>query len=127
MVKAYEAYGKELILDLHGCDVSRFNRVDLSIFFEELCYHISMEASDLHFWDDKDTPEDEKEMEPHLVGTSAVQFIRTSNITIHALDLMKRVYLNIFSCKDFDARVAANYSAEYFGGRIVGFTEIDRQ
>ncbi len=43
----------------------------------------------------------------------------TSNVTIHTLDLLKAVYLNIFSCKDFDPKVAAAFSRKFFKGKIV--------
>jgi S-adenosylmethionine/arginine decarboxylase-like enzyme len=119
-------YGKELILDLHGCDPAKFNRGDLTRFFAELCALIDMQAEDLHFWDDQDTPENEKETEPHLVGTSAVQFIRTSNVTVHALDLLRRVYLNVFSCKDFDAGAVYSFCLEFFGGHVANRKEVDR-
>lgn len=119
-------YGKELILDLHGCDVSKFTREEIERYFIELCDLIDMERADLHFWDDLDTPEDEKQTEPHLVGTSAIQFIMTSNVTIHTLDLMERVYLNIFSCKEFSDADAKKFSLGFFGGEIVNTATIDR-
>lgn len=119
-------YGKELILDMHDCDPDSFNRIQIKEFFDVLCKRIGMEPCDFHWWDDLETPEDEKETEPHLVGTSAIQFIKTSNIVIHTLDLMKRVYLNIFSCKDFDAEVIKNTALEYFGGEIVHDHLIER-
>ena len=51
----------------------------------------------------------------------------TSNITIHTLDLMGNVYLNIFSCKDFDAKKAADFSRKFFEGRVAGATTIVRK
>ena len=108
-------YGKELILDLHNCDPSTFTRKSIRKFFKELCKLIDMEREKVVWWDDLYVAKAEKETEPHLVGTSAVQFIRTSNITIHTLDIMKRVYLNIFSCKDFNAEKAADFCIVYFG------------
>ena len=85
-----------------------------------------MEREKLYWWDDLHTPEDEKETEPHLVGTSAVQFIKTSNITIHSLDLLQKVFLNVFSCKDFDENVVVNFSATWFEGRVVKQTVVER-
>jgi S-adenosylmethionine/arginine decarboxylase-like enzyme len=119
-------YGKELIIDLHGCNIKRFNRADLQIFFTDLCDRIDMQAEDLHFWDDLETPEEEKQTEPHLVGTSAIQFIKTSNITIHTLDMLARVYLNIFSCKDFDADIVREFCLSFFSGRIMNSVEVRR-
>lgn len=121
------SYGKELILDLHNCDVETFTRRSIGHFFVELCDLIDMEACDLHFWDDLDTPEDEKQMSPHTTGISAVQFILTSNITIHTLELLKNAYINIFSCKDFDSNVAANFSEEWFKGKIVNQIMVERK
>lgn len=113
------AYGKELVLDLHRCNSRLFTRDIIRRFFHKLCDLIEMEREDLHFWDDLETLPEERETEPHLVGTSAIQFIRTSNITIHTLDMMERVYLNVFSCKDFDEDVVAEFCEEYFGGEIM--------
>lgn len=85
-----------------------------------------MEACKLTWWDDYRVPLEERETEPHLKGTSAVQFIKTSNITIHTLDILKAVYLNIFSCKDFNENVVKRFSAGYFKGKIVNFKVIKR-
>ena len=119
-------YGKELILDLHDCEVSAFNHKDIESFMDDLCKAIGMTQCALHFWDDLDTPENEKQTSPHTVGTSAVQFILTSNVTIHTLNLLEAVYLNIFSCKDFDADAAVAVALDWFGGAIVTKVEIDR-
>ena len=119
-------YGKELILDLHHCATSTFTRLSIRQYFEKLCEMIDMERGKLTWWDDLYTPEGEKETEPHLVGTSAVQFIKTSNITIHTLDLIQRVYLNVFSCKDFDEEVVARTTATWFDGDIVNKKVIQR-
>lgn len=121
------SYGKELILDLHGCNVDLFNREDIGRYFEGLCDLIGMEPCERHFWDDLHTPAAEKETETHLVGTSAVQFIKTSNITIHTLDLLKQVYVNIFSCKHFDEHDALRYTNHFFGGKIIDYTIIERR
>lgn len=110
-----EWYGEELILDLHGCDIARFTRREIKQFCEELCDLIDMERCDLHFWDDVDVPEEEQQTHPKTKGTSAVQFILTSTIVIHTLDLTRAVYVNIFSCKEFDTDEAAKFTAKWFG------------
>ncbi len=108
-------YGYELILDLHGCDASKFNRESLENYFEKLCKAIDMKRCDLHFWDYEGIPVEERPKEAHLLGTSAVQFITTSNIVIHTLDLLEAVYVNIFSCKEFDEKIAEKITREWFG------------
>ena len=120
-------YGKELILDLHYCDAKKFNRKELTKFFKQLCKLIDMQRSALFWWDDYGLPPEKHQTEPHLKGTSAVQFIMTSNITIHTLDLLSRVYLNIFSCKDFESKKAAEFSRRFFKGKIVNIITIDRK
>lgn len=119
-------YGKELILDLHHCEPSRFTRKIIRGYFIRICELIDMERGNLFWWDDLNSPEAEKETEPHLVGTSAVQFIKTSNITIHTLDILHRVYLNIFSCKDFDEYAVERTTATWFDGDIVNRKVIRR-
>ncbi len=108
-------YGIELILDLHECDTSRFNRSAIEEFFTELCVRIDMDRCDLHFWDDVGVPDAEQQTNPKTKGTSAVQFILTSTIVIHTLDLMRAAYVNIFSCKEFDTDEAAEFTAKWFG------------
>ena len=107
-------YGLELILDLHGCDSSRFTRSSLKDFFREICELIDMEPCELHFWDDVGVPLEEQQTDPKTKGTSAVQFILTSTIVVHTLDLMQTVYVNIFSCKAFDTDEAARFTANWF-------------
>ena len=73
-----------------------------------------MERCELYFWDDEGLPPEECQTEPHLKGTSAIQFIMTSNVTIHTLDILKRVYLNIFSCKDFEPNEVEFWAMNWF-------------
>ena len=110
-----EKYGVELILDLHGCDSSTFTRESITGYFECLCKLINMQREALHFWDDIGVPEDEKQTSPHTQGTSAVQFILTSSIIIHTLDQLSAVYVNMFSCKEFDPKLAERFTVEWFG------------
>lgn len=119
-------YGKELILDLHNCDNRTFTRDSIAEYFKELCRVIDMQACEMHFWDDLDVPEDKKQTLPHTVGTSAIQFILTSNITIHTLDLLGAVYVNIFSCKDFNDHIAKMFTQNWFKGEIVNSLVIKR-
>ncbi len=120
-------YGKELIHDLHNCDPATFTRKHIRNYFKKLCSLIDMERADLHLWYDLHNPEEEKETEPHLKGTTAIQFIKTSNITIHTLDLLKSVYLNIFSCKDFDPEIVKQFTEEWFKGKIVNNHVVERK
>jgi len=115
MEESKKPYGYELIMDLHGCGVSTFNRASLDGYFEKLCKAIDMKKCERYFWDDVGLPEEEKQTSPHTKGSSAVQFILTSSIVIHTLELLGAVYINIFSCKEFDEKVAETITKDWFG------------
>ena len=120
-------YGQELILDLHGCDIRLFNREDLTVFFGALCNLIDMKPEALHFWDDTGLPPEKRQTQPHTKGTSAVQFILTSNITLHALDMLGKVFINIFSCKSFNYHDATAFCKEFFHAKVVSCTVVVRK
>ena len=109
-----DAYGKELILDMRDCDVSMFKRKHFKRYFTELGALIDVKCADMYFWDDFRVPLEERQTDPRLKGTSAVQFILTSNITVHALDILKTMYVNIFSCDDFDVQEATAFTVSFF-------------
>lgn len=119
-------YGKELIVDLKGCDISRFNRKDIEVYFIQLCDLIDMQREALHFWDDEGVPEEERRTEDHVVGITAVQFIITSSITIHTLSKLGEAYVNIFSCKDYDSNKALGFTRRYFGAKEFSGTVLRR-
>lgn len=118
-------YGYELILDLHNCDLSRFEgsffgfrfimmRHFLRSYCKVLCKSIHMEACKLTFWNDRYTLPWRRETNPKTKGTSAVQFIITSNITIHYLSKLNAAYINVFSCKSFDPAIVEHITKLWF-------------
>ncbi|MHA1941967.1 MAG: S-adenosylmethionine decarboxylase family protein [Candidatus Hodarchaeales archaeon] len=119
-------FGKELIIDLHNCENIPCNRKFLKRYCKKLCRLIDMKREDLHFWDYEGDKEGYKKAEDHLKGISLIQFIKTSNITIHTVDVPKNVYLNIFSCKDFDSTKTLKFSANFFKGEIVSSNDLKR-
>ena len=48
------------------------------------------------------------------VGISAVQLIQTSAITIHTNDEARDMYLDVFSCKDFNAEDVLSAVKDWF-------------
>jgi S-adenosylmethionine/arginine decarboxylase-like enzyme len=101
-------YGLELLLDLKGCDPERMGRERIEEYFVLICEQIDMKRHGAPlFWEDFSGT-------PHLHGTSAIQFIETSNIVCHALPLLKAVYINIFSCKAFSAETATEISKAFW-------------
>lgn len=122
----HQSYGFELILDLHDCDSGKFTRDSLDNYFTKLCTLIDMEKCEVHFWDDVGVSPEEQQTLPHTKGTSAVCFILTSTIVVHTLDLLRTVYVNIFSCKAFDPDVAQKFTEEWFAGTSRRTTFIER-
>ena len=112
-------YGPELILDLHGCDVSIFNRKSLRDFCRALCLEIDMEAVKFVSWDDDGLVPEDCQTEPHTKGFSAVQFILTSSIVVHTLEMTASAYINIFSCKDFDRHRAKSFTKKWFRAKKI--------
>lgn len=119
-------YGKELIIDLHNCKNIPFTRKTIRKYFKELCELIDMDRETLHWWDYYGFPEEYKKAPSHLKGITAVQFIKTSNIVVHSLDDLGRIYINIFSCKNFDAKTVIKFSKNWFNGKVVNTKTIRR-
>ena len=119
-------FGAELILDLHGCDPGTFTRKSISSYFADLCKLIDMKPEALHFWDDFDVPVEERQTPAHTQCTSAVQFILTSSIVIHTLDQLGAIYINMFSCKDFDPNIAEQFTVDWFGATDCSARFIER-
>uniref|UniRef100_A0A6H1Z9Q3 Putative S-adenosylmethionine decarboxylase n=1 Tax=viral metagenome TaxID=1070528 RepID=A0A6H1Z9Q3_9ZZZZ len=113
-------YGKELIIDLHECDISTFTRKSIRNYLKQLCDEIIfMERADFHWWDYHGMSGKEyRKIPAHLKGISAVQFIMTSTIAIHTLDDLQKVFINIFSCKDFDTDAARYFTQKWFKGQL---------
>ena len=110
--RTYVPWGMLAAIDLHGCDRSRLEDPDtLRRFVPSLIDAIGMRAHGPlaldRFGDDQ------------LEGWSAMQFIETSSITVHADEVHARCFVDVFSCRPFDADVAAAIAVACFGG---GFT-----
>lgn len=113
-------YGLEITIDLKGCDLSNLSKERIRTFFVGLCDRIHMTRyGEPYYW------EDDSEI-PHLKGISGFQFIRTSNIVCHALPMLNAVYLNIFSCKEFDTEDTVEYCMEFWGATSEAHTVVAR-
>ena len=120
-------YGQEVIIDLCDCDPTTYDtREKIEGFLWEVCDLIGAEPKDLHFWDYAGRPEEYAEAEDRFKGTSAVQFILTSSLVIHALDVLKTVYLNVFSCAPFDAEAVVKHAVDTFSGTLMQQHGMDR-
>ncbi len=120
------SYGYSLALDLTGCNAGKFTRRSITEFLEVLCERIDMEREDLHFWDYEDDPEARESAPYHLAGVSACQFICTSSIVIHTLDKTGRVFIDLFSCKEFKPWDVCILAAGWFEGTVQRQTFLER-
>lgn len=117
MIKQYgisdEQFGQELILDLYECDLKKISDGEyIKQFAIKLCDEVIFmkrfgEPQVSYFGLDS----------PITAGYSLVQLIETSLISAHFSEYKKSVYLNIFSCKWFDAEVVERFSKEWFGAK----------
>ena len=96
-------------IDLHGCDCERLADPDcIRAFVPAVIDAIGMRAhGPLHL---------ERFGDGDLEGWSAMQFIETSSITIHADEVAGRCFVNVFSCRPFDPAFAEAVAVEHFGG-----------
>jgi S-adenosylmethionine decarboxylase len=103
-------WGMLAAIDLHGCERARLEDPDaIRTFVPRVIEAIGMQAhGPLHL---------ERFGDGELEGWSAMQFIETSSITIHADEFADRCFVDVFSCKPFDADVAAAVAVAHFGGR----------
>ena len=107
-------FGWELIIDLYECDPDAIsNEKKIQQYAKELCDILDMKAygppMTPYFGENK----------AHTKGYSLVQFIETSCITGHFSEFTKAAYINIFSCKPYDADKAEAYTKAFFGaGRL---------
>lgn len=115
-------YGQELILDLHECGNCSMD-LDLQGFCEALAELIHMETEDYHEWKSEET--DVRDVNTY--GISCIQFIITSNITIHVLPLKRAVYINLFSCKEFDVNIASRFCEQEFRAEECVRNVVERQ
>lgn len=117
---AKKAYGLELLLDLKDCDLEDLSRQKIADYFIRLSDLIGMRRhGEPVFWEDHSGL-------AHLHGLSGLQFIETSNLVCHALPLLKAVYLNIFSCRDFPIEAAKQFSQDFWKADSVVYTVVTR-
>ena len=108
-------YGRELVLDLYECDPKKISDGEsIRQFVVKLCDEVIEmkrygEALIPHFGHEN----------PITSGYSLVQLIETSCVSAHFSEHKKAVYLNIFSCKWFNADKTEEFCREWFGAACV--------
>jgi S-adenosylmethionine/arginine decarboxylase-like enzyme len=106
-MSALRTWGKHLILDAAGCSPKMIGcPIVIKNFTTELVRRIDMVAYG----------------DPQIVmfgtgnkkGYTLIQLIETSNIAAHFVEENNSMYLDVFSCKDFDPSIVKEVVREYF-------------
>ena len=104
-------WGYHLMLDCSGCE--RIDaRENIYNFVKDLVKEIDMVAHGEPIIEYL-LPGDPKQ------GYSMLQLITTSNISAHFMELDGTAYFDIFSCKEFDLKVAQNIVTKYFNPKKI--------
>ena len=100
-------WGKHLILDAAGCSPKMIgNPVVVSSFARSLVKRINM----VPYGD----PQVVMFGTGNKKGYTLIQLIETSNIAAHFVEENNSMYLDVFSCKDFDPLIVKDAVSEYF-------------
>ena len=121
-------WGKHAIIDAAGCDYESIRNIKwIEEFVDELISLTGMKKWGklyaMYLAPDADNTLND------TAGWSVVQLITTSNITIHFAETSKCMYLDFFSCKDFNNDVVVRLIGKYFSPKSIKtkFLERDAQ
>lgn len=114
------SWGHHLIADFSACDIEKItDKKRVEDFSRELVKAIDM------------VPYGEPQVvnfgSGNKAGFTLVQLIETSNICAHFCNEDGAVYLDVFSCKPFEASVAIEVFQKYFNPKNIRMQKIKRQ
>lgn len=102
-------WGLSTMLTVFNCDSQLIKDPGfIADFIQDLVDFIDMES----YGD----PMIERFGENELYGYSAMQFIKTSSITMHFNEADNRAFIDIFSCKGYEPVLAAQFCEDYLCG-----------
>ena len=102
-------WGYHLMLDCGNCNQEKIkDKNHIQQFVKELVSAIDMVAVGEPWIESSAIGIPDKE------GFSMYQLIVTSNISAHFVDVHRQIYLDVFSCKDFDQNTANAIFTKYF-------------
>ena len=118
--KKPSCWGYHLVVNAGDCDpVALRSKSVIAAFAEQLVKEIGMVAYG--------PPRVVMFGEGNKRGYTLVQLISTSNITAHFVEETNDIYLDIFSCKNFDVKVALRLFRETFAPKTVEVQLLSRQ
>lgn len=113
-------WGYHLMLDVHGCNDQIADRDHVIAFCDELVEVIEMEPIGRP-WVEQTAMHD-----PNKAGFTLVQIIQTSSIVAHFVDKPGDIYLDVFSCKQFDVKAVEECVDRWFSPKKVRMNYITR-
>lgn len=103
----YIPWGKSVSINLYSCNLKSISSpIAIKKYIRAIVKIVDMVAHGPIYIDRFGIGE--------LEGYSAMQFIETSSITVHCDEPGRRCFIDIFSCKDFDAQKAEQFSKKFF-------------
>ncbi len=108
-----KAWGLSTQIDLYDCDPDLIrSKDDIERFTHVLCNMLGVEmygpTQIVRFGNN-----------PEVYGYSMVQLIQTSLVSAHFAEESNAVYLDVFSCKYYDAEEAIRYAQDFFKAKSV--------
>jgi len=118
---AQKMWGQHLVLDLSGCPKDKLSDGEnILAWGRELVKAIDMVAYG------KPQLEHFATHKLETAGYTFVQLIETSNICAHFAENLGEVYVDIFSCRDFDEQKAKAVTEQYFAPKVVRVKNFNR-
>jgi len=112
-------YGQELILDLYGCDSKVLrSRKKISEYSDRICKLIKVKKYGRAIV--------KRFGKGYIKGLSLVQLIESSLVSGHFSEKWNRAYINVFSCKLFDHKIAKDFTKEFFKAKKIKSRTITR-
>ena len=122
MTNTNNFWGYHLILDCHACDVPSIqSRDNVYNFIKNLVRDIDMEPIGEPYIEYTAAAFSDK------AGFTAVQIIVTSSIVAHFIDSTGDLYLDVFSCKEFDNDTVIKSIQDTFAPKRIRTNYLTRQ
>lgn len=119
MTSTLPPWGVSATIDLYDCRRELLQSGEyLSRFMAELIQLIKMDAHGPCYVD--------RFGDGNLEGWSAMQFIKTSTITVHLDEVGDRAFIDIFSCKHFEVTEAEQFASRFFEAQSSSTSQRDR-
>lgn len=120
-----EPYGQNASFDIHEVDPEFFSVKNLKNLASSLCKDIGMKLGPIETWgSDKQLRNNYKN--PKINGISVCQFLYKSSLIVHGIDELHKLFIDIFSCQNFDVEQVKKFIEENVPGKIVAIKTYKR-